>query len=183
MPDILPAHYKGSHISFVCNSLAQCDKLIICSRFCPAVFIKIGFIINNAIGIFSAKRHCIYFPVKGCGGSEKGHNLVGQRFQFSSPDIHSRVSHFHNIREFPNAVLRLNKFTVSAAISRLNCDSNVRICFIKSVHDFIHGGLCPFIAVCKDKGQLCRCGNNPACVLCCRFCFALGTFRLSVIRL
>ena len=151
MPDILTSDYDRCHIAFILNGLAQSHKLFICSGLCKTVVIKIFFIVNDALCIFTGQRSCVYLTVKFCGGAEQGGNLLGQRLQLACPYIHCGISHLHDIGEFSDAVLGLDEFAVSTAITGLDGHGNIGICRIKSVNDLIHGSLGSLITICKDK--------------------------------
>ena len=151
VPDILTTDYDRCHIAFILNGLAQSQELFISGGLCKAIVIKIFFIVDNTLCVFTGQRCCVYLTVKFCGGAEQGGNFLRQRLQFSSSDIHCGISHFHDIGELTDAVLGLEEFAVSTAVTRFNSYGNIGICRIESVNDLIHGSLSSLITVCKNE--------------------------------
>ena len=71
MPDILTADYDRRHITFILDGLAQSHELFIGGGLCKTVVIKIFFIVNDTLCIFTGQRSGIYLTVKFCGGTEQ----------------------------------------------------------------------------------------------------------------
>ena len=151
VPDILTADYDRCHIAFILNGLAQSHELFVSGRLCETVVVKILFIVDNTLCVFTGQRCCVYLTVKFCGGTEQGSDLLRQRLQFTCSDIHCGISHLHNIGEFSNAVLGLDEFAVSTAVTGFNSYGNIGICRVESVNDLIHGSFSSLITVCKNE--------------------------------
>ena len=164
VPDVLSANYQRRHIAFFLNCLAECDEFVVGRRFRKAVFVKIFLIVNDSVRVFACQRHRINASVEISRGLKQAYNILRQRFQLACTHIKRGISHLHNIRKLANAVLCLDKLAVSSAVARFNSNCDIRVCFVETVHDLVHGRLCALISVCKNKCQLCRLRHNRLCI-------------------